>query len=142
LSIPRCSNGRPSYVCRNPQQHLRRSAPHADAYVGLVVAEYLNRDDNRDVLRPAVRPGIDAPALRMEAAQFAERKKAQMRMHASGAIDDADLAEGLKEIKRRLGTITATLAATTEPDPLAEFRDQPDAQRCGQGCRWPASARS
>jgi len=50
-----------------------------------------------------------------------------MRMHAAGDLDDADLAEGLKEIKRRLAAITATLAATAAPDPLAEFRDQPDA---------------
>jgi hypothetical protein len=63
----------------------------------------------------------------MEAAQLAERRKAQMRLHAAGAIDDADLAEGLRELKRRHDAITATLAATSAPDPLAEFRDVPDA---------------
>ena len=65
----------------------------------------------------------------MEAAQLAERRKAQMRLHAAGDIDDQDLAEGLREIKRRLAVITGTLAATTEPDPLAEFRDQPGAEK-------------
>ncbi len=108
---------------------MRRSAPHVDAYAGLWVCEYLSRDDNRDLLRPPARPGVDAGALRIEAIQLGERKRAQMRMHAAGDLDDADLAEGLKEIKRRLAGITAMLAASTTPDPLAEFRDQPDAEQ-------------
>ena len=129
LVYVRSVNKRPSYVCRGPKQHLRRSAPHVDAYAGMWVCEYLNLPGNRDLLRPAPRPGIDAGKLRLEAAQLAERRKAQMRLHAAGDIDDQDLAEGLREIRRRLAVITATLAATTEPDPLAEFRDQPDAEK-------------
>ena len=137
LVYVRQAGRRPSYVCRGPRQHLRRSAVHVDEYARLWVCAYLDRDDNRDLLRPAPRPGIDAGKLRTEAAQLAERRKAQMRMHAAGDLDDADLAEGLREIKRRLAVITGTLAAASDPDPLAEFRDQPAAGAVWDGLTLP-----
>jgi site-specific DNA recombinase len=118
----RTSGGRPSYVCRGPQQHLRRNAKLTDEHVGWVICDFLNREDNRGVLLPAPRAGIDTAALSAEARQLRERKTAQMRMHAAGDLDDADLAAGMKEIKRRLTMITTTLAETSAPDPLKEFR--------------------
>jgi len=123
LAYVRASGGRPSYVCRGPAQHLRRSAPHTDAYAGMWVCEFLGRQDNRDLLRPEPRPGIDAPALRLEARQLAERRKALLR-----DLDDEDMPEMLKEVKRRMARITAQLAETITPDPLAEFRGAPDAR--------------
>ena len=48
-------------------------------------------------------------------------------MHALGEITDAELRAGSRARKARLDKIGAALAATTAPDPLAEFRDQPDA---------------
>ena len=60
-----------------------------------------------------------------------------MRMHAAGDLDDADLAEGLKEIRRRLGKIRDGLRQTTEPDPLAEFRDAGDAHQVWAGLSLP-----
>jgi DNA invertase Pin-like site-specific DNA recombinase len=133
LVYVRASCGRPSYVCRGPSQHLRRLAPAVDDYVARVIVARLSRPDAADLLRPPARPGIDAPALRTEAAQLRERKSAQMRMHAAGAIDDADLTAGLAEIKRRLTAIEVTLTANSAPDPLSEFRDQVDA-----GAVWEA----
>jgi hypothetical protein len=133
LVYTRSSGGRPSYVCRGPQQHLRRTAQATDDLVGLWVCAYLDRADNRDLLRPPARPGIDAPALRTEAAQLRERKAAQMRMHAAGDLDDTDLAGGLKEIRRRLAVIGGQLAAGTAPDPLGEFRDAPSAHEVWNG---------
>jgi DNA invertase Pin-like site-specific DNA recombinase len=118
--------GRPSYVCRGPQQHLRRTAPATDAHVSAVIIARLSRPDMRDLLRPPARPGTDAPALRKESAALDARRKAQVRMHAAGDLDDAELSEGLREIKRRRDAIAAALAAGSAPDPLAEFRDTAD----------------
>ncbi len=116
----------PAYVCAD-HAHLRRNAAGADKWVAAHITAYLNREDNRDLLRPAARPGVDTGALRAESARLDASRKAKIRMNVAGDLDDADLAEALKEIRRRMGDIAAQLAATTAPDPLAEFRDQPDA---------------
>ena len=50
-----------------------------------------------------------------------------MRLHAAGAIDDDDLTAGMREIRDRLAVIDSRLAASDQPDPLAEFRDRPAA---------------
>jgi DNA invertase Pin-like site-specific DNA recombinase len=114
------------YVCAG-RYHLRRHAAQADAWVTAHVTAYLNREDNRDLLRPPARPGADVPALRAEAARLEAIGKRQARMHALGQITDDEMKEGSRARKTRLGEIGAQLAATTEPDPLAEFRDAPDA---------------
>jgi site-specific DNA recombinase len=116
----------PAYVCTD-HAHLRRNAALADEWVAAHITEYLNREDNRDLLRPAARPGVDAGALRLEAARLTAIGGRQARMHAAGGITDAEMLAGSRERKTRLDTIAAQLSAVTEPDPLAEFRDQPDA---------------
>jgi hypothetical protein len=118
--------GAPAYVC-SEHYHLRRNAAGADEWVALHITEYLDRADNRDLLRPAARPGVDAPALRAEAARLDAIGKRQARMHAMGEISDSEMRAGSRARKSRLDEIAAQLAATTTPDPLAEFRDQPDA---------------
>ncbi|MCI4357409.1 MAG: recombinase family protein [Thermoplasmata archaeon] len=119
-------NSGPGYTCTSGKRHMRRSTRYADALVaGLIVAR-LEMDDARDLLRPPPRPaGVDAPELRAEAKKLRARKASQMKMHAAGDIDDADLAAGMREIRDRLAVIDAQLAASDEPDPLAEFRDRP-----------------
>jgi site-specific DNA recombinase len=118
--------GAPAYVC-SEHYHLRRNAAGADEWVALHITGYLDRADNRDVLRPPGRPGVDAPALRAEAARLDAIGKRQARMHAMGEISDSEMRAGSRARKSRLDEIAAQLAATTTPDPLAEFRDQPDA---------------
>jgi DNA invertase Pin-like site-specific DNA recombinase len=124
LVYTRSSGGRPSYVCRGPSQHLRRSAAHVDAYVGMWACRILARSP--ELLRPPPRPGIDAGALRTEQSALTENKRRAARQHAAGELDDDDYRVERAEIKRRLDKIAATLAATTAPDPLSEFRGQPD----------------
>ena len=93
-----------------------------DEYVSQLVIARLSRDDAADLLRPAPRPGVDARKLRADARKLRTRKASQMRLHAAGAIDDADLAEGMRAIRDRLAAIDIQLAATDEADPLTEFR--------------------
>jgi hypothetical protein len=85
----------------------------------------LSEPDAADLLRPPPRPGIDAKRLRAEARRLRDRKRAQVRLHSAGVIDDDELAEGSREIKKRLAAIDAQLAASDQADPLAEFRDRP-----------------
>jgi DNA invertase Pin-like site-specific DNA recombinase len=105
--------------------HVARNAAHVDAYIAAIVVERLSRPDTADLLKPPPRPGVDAAALRIEARKLRDRKHSQMRMHAAGAIDDDDLAAGMREIRGRLTVIDAQLAASDQPDPLEEFRGQP-----------------
>lgn len=118
----------PGYVC-SAASHIRRHAPETDKLVGMYVAARLNRDDARDLLRPPVRPGVDAGALRAETAKLTAIGERQAAMHAVGDITDAELAAGSRARNARLGKIAVLLHETTTPDPLAEFRDAPDAAR-------------
>lgn len=117
-------NSGPGYTCPN-SRHLRRSTRYADAYIEGSIVKRLSQPDVRDILKPPVRKGIDTTSLRAEAARLRERKSGQMRLHAAGDIDDADLAAGMREIRDRLKVVESQLAACDEPDPLAEFRDKP-----------------
>jgi hypothetical protein len=118
----RPTNGVPRYMCTGPVNHLARAAARVDAVATDYITAYLDREDNRDLLRPAPSPGVDLPALRLRQAELNETRRAQMRMHAAGQITDDDLAEGLAEVTRLAGNIAAQ-RASAEPDPLAEFRD-------------------
>jgi len=118
-------NGGPSYACPNGGMHLRRNCAHVDRRIDVVIVEWLERY-GRSALRPPPRQaGVNAPALRAEAKRLRARKSGQMRLHAAGDIDDADLAAGMREIRDRLAVIGAQLAVSDQPDPLAEFRDAP-----------------
>jgi len=103
--------------------HVRRTARAVDDYIAGEVTGRLSEPDAVGLLRPAPRPGIDARRLRAEARKLRGRKTAQMRLHAAGDIDDADLAAGMRAIRDRLAAIESQLAASDEADPLAEFRD-------------------
>ena len=103
--------------------HVRRTARAVDDYIAGEVTGRLSEPDAAGLLRPAPRPGIDARRLRAEARRLRGRKTAQMRLHAAGDIDDADLAAGMRAIRDRLAAIDSQLAASDEADPLAEFRD-------------------
>jgi site-specific DNA recombinase len=133
--IARCHCGAPvkgggaartmSYVC-TVGNHLRRQAAATDALVLAYVAEYIGTQA-ADLLRPPARPGVDAGALRAEAARLTAIGERQAAMHGLGEISDAEMRAGSRARKARLDAIAAQLSVATEPDPLAEFRDQPDA---------------
>ena len=86
--------------------------------------EYLDRNA-KESLKPPTRKGIDVSKLRAEAARLRERKTAQMRMHAYGELTDDELTAGLRAIRDRLSVVDAQIHASTEADPIPEFRDQP-----------------
>jgi site-specific DNA recombinase len=132
--IARCHCGAPvkaggartaSYVCTE-HNHLRRQAAATDALVLAYVAAYIQKRA-ADLLRPPARPGVDTAALRAEAARLTAIGERQAAMHGLGEITDAELRAGSRARKARLDKIAAQLSAATEPDALAEFRDQPDA---------------
>jgi site-specific DNA recombinase len=124
-----------SYVC-TARAHLRRAAAPSDTEVAGHVIARLERPDAATLLAPPPRPGIDAHALREERRRLAEVGERQATMHALGEITDSELRAGSAARKRRLGEIDAALAASTEPDPLAEFRGQ-DAREVWAGLPMP-----
>jgi hypothetical protein len=97
-----------------------------DDLVLAYAAEYL-RTRGADLLRPPARPGVDVRALRAEAARLTAIAERQAAMHGLGEISDAELRAGSRARRARLDAITGQLAAQTEVDQLAEFRDAPDA---------------
>lgn len=114
----------PTYICRDGF-HVRRKVALVDEFVEALIIGSLSGPDANNLLQPPVRRGIDTGKLRAEAKKLRERKASQMRLHASGAIDDADLALGMREIKDRLSVVDAQIRECDEPDPLAEFRNKP-----------------
>jgi DNA invertase Pin-like site-specific DNA recombinase len=108
------------YTCREGY-HLKRRAHYCDAWVERNITAYISQNALA-ILKPEPRPDIDTTALRTEAKKLRERKAAQMRMHALGDIDDADLAVGLRVIRDRLAIIDVQLAKADQPDPIPEFR--------------------
>ncbi len=119
------SSTRRAYTCAG-HGHVRRNATAVDEYVAALTIGWLSKHA-ADRLRPPPRPGVDTGKLRAEAKRLRDRKRSQMRLHAAGAIDDDDLTAGMREIRDRLAVIDSRLAASDQPDPLAEFRDRPAA---------------
>jgi len=115
--------GKTGYQCEKIA-HLFRNTKHVDAYVEEIITRHLDQH-GRDILKPPVRKDIDTSKLRAEAKELRKRKAAQIRMHAAGDIDDADLAAGMRAIRDRLAVVDSQLAECDEPDQLAEFRDKP-----------------
>ena len=113
------------YVCVDGY-HVRRKAAGVDRLAAAAVVMRMSQHDAQGLLRPPAAPGIDAPALRAEAARLTAIGERQSAMHALGEISDAEMRAGSAARKARLGKISAALAATTAADPLEEFRGQPD----------------
>ena len=123
--LTKCTGGstRRAYTCIE-HGHVRRNAAAVDEYIAGVAVARLSQPDMAGLLRPPPRPGTDTAELRAEARKLADRKRAQMRMHAAGDIDDTNLATGLRAIRDRMAVVESQLAASDAPDPLAEFRDR------------------
>jgi len=108
------------YTCREGY-HLKRRARYVDAWIERNVTAYIS-EHGMDILKPEPRKEIDTSTLRAEAKRLRERKATQIRMHALGELDDADLGIGLRAIRDRLAVIDAQLAQSDQPDPIPEFR--------------------
>ena len=115
------SAARRAYTC-TAHGHVRRVAAAVDEYVAWHVIERMSKPDAAVVLLPPPRPGIDAGALRAEARRLDAKAKRLTAMFTDDAITEPQYASGTKDIRARLARIGAQLAASSQPDPLAEFR--------------------
>ena len=115
------SAARRAYTC-TAHGHVRRAAAAVDKYVAFHVIERMSRDDADVVLLPPPRPDVNARALRAEAKRLDAKAKRLTAMFTDDVITDAQFASGTKDIRARLATIAAQLTASSQPDPLPEFR--------------------
>jgi site-specific DNA recombinase len=122
----------PGYVCPGCRK-VRRIASGVDGYVVAHLIARLERPDLADLLRPAPSAGMDGAALRKRRTVLEERGKAAARLFALGEISESEYAEAARVRKTELDKIAADLAVPAESDPLAEFRDAPDAGKVWQG---------
>ena len=122
-AVAKCtgSAARRAYTC-TAHGHVRRNAAAVDEYVAWHVIERMSKPDAAVVLLPPPRPGIDAGALRAEARRLDAKAKRLTAMFTDDAITEPQYASGTKDIRARLARIGAQLAASSQPDPLAEFR--------------------
>ena len=114
--------GQRGYEC--PTGHLHRNMARVDETVEGLAIDYLDRYA-RNSLRPPTRKGIDVSALRAEARKLREAKSAQIRLHALGDLTDDELTTGLRANRERQAVVEAQIHASTEADPIPEFRDRP-----------------
>jgi site-specific DNA recombinase len=121
------AGGRGVYACQR-KAHLRRASVQTDDLVAEYVIAYLNLPENADILRPAVAADVDEDGLRARQLRLIERGQSQAAMHALGDITDDELSAGSKARQEELTKIARQLSAVKQPDPLAEFRGQPDAR--------------
>jgi site-specific DNA recombinase len=82
---------------------------------------------------PAPAAGVDVAARRKRRTVLVARGKAAARLFAVGDISEAEYAEAARVRKTELDKIAADLAVPAEADPLAEFRDAPDAGEVWRG---------
>ena len=115
--------GKKGYQCEKVA-HIHRNIEHVDAAVEVLIIGYIDLYA-KDRLKPPTRKGIDVSALRAEAKRLRERKATQIRMHALGDLTDDELTTGMRTIRDRLSVVEAQIHASSEPDPIAEFRDKP-----------------
>jgi len=124
----------PAYVCPLPGcRKVRRIASGVDDYAVAYVLARLERPDLADLLRPAPSAGVGVAALRKRRTVLEERGKAAARLFALGEISESEYAEAARVCKTELDKIAADLAVPAESDPLAEFREAPDAGEVWQG---------
>jgi site-specific DNA recombinase len=122
----------PAYVCTGCRK-VRRLASGVDGYAVAHLIARLERPDLAGLLRPAPSAGVDVAALRKRRTVLEERGKAAARMFALGEISEGEYAEAARVRKTELDKIAAGLAVPAEADPLAEFRDAPDAGEVWRG---------
>jgi len=110
-------NGRgPSYFCRGPVGHLRRSVPGVDGYVTDVIIARLSQPDAAGLITP--QRGPDRDALSREANKLRENKSAVVSLVADGTISPADARQQIKSLSDRLNAIDAQLAVAVARSPL------------------------
>lgn len=105
--------------------HMRRNAERVDGFIGELIMRRLEQPDAADLLRPAPRANADEPKLRAQRRTILARLDSQADMHMRGVLSDGALEAGQRAAAELLAQIDAQLAATDEPDQLAEFRGRP-----------------
>jgi site-specific DNA recombinase len=119
----------PRYTCQ--RYHLARAARPVDALVEGALIGRLEQPDAAGLI--PVEAGVDLAAVQRQEAALRERRKAQMRMHAAGQIDDEELATGAAELRRLLDQAQAGIATATASSPLAGIAGRADAAEIWDG---------
>jgi site-specific DNA recombinase len=118
VSVNGAINGRgPSYFCRGPVGHLRRSVAGVDGYVTDVIVARLAQPDAAGLLA-SPKQGPDRAKLSREANRLRQNKAAVVSLVADGTISPADAREQIKALSDRLSAIDGQLAVTAARSPL------------------------
>lgn len=112
-----------TYSC--PAFHRVGRADDIDAYVRLVVAERLRRDDAADVLT-VPEDGTDLGALRIEGHRLREREAALALDYAEGLLTGRQVQVATTSIHAKLAVVDAKLATAGRRSALAAALETPD----------------
>jgi site-specific DNA recombinase len=125
----------PRYTCRETQ-HLTRSAPALDKYVGKVIAHRLARKDAADLLTPP-EPGVDHAKLTRDAEALRRKLREARRLWRDDVFTDGEYRVERAELQARLTAVEERQRAASGRDPLAGIAGRADAaevwERLGLG---------
>lgn len=120
------------YVC--DEGHLGRAAEPLDELVATWVLELLTLTDIR--ARIAGRPDVDVDGLRAQRDTLETRRRGLVRMHTRGQINEAELTDGLEDLREQSACIERVLAELKSTTPASRLLDGPADELVD---RWDAS---
>jgi site-specific DNA recombinase len=112
---------RRAYTCSS-HGHVRRNAAEVDKRVRALVVDRLSRPDAGDLLKPPPRPGTDTKRLNAEKRKLNGKRDDLARLLGEDVLTEAGVRAERKRIDARLAAIGAQLTASSQADPLPEFR--------------------
>jgi site-specific DNA recombinase len=116
-----------SYVCREKGCTKIGQAP-LDALVTEVVLQRLSRPDAAELFAPADDYAARGAELAAEQRRLRSKLDGLVRLHNADTIDDRQLSEGSKDLRKRLTEAERQAAALAPRSPLAGIAGRPDVQ--------------
>lgn len=117
VATARTQHGVRTYKCTGRSDMTRGAAAIDELVEGLVVAR-LSQPDAVNLIKAAA-PGIDVPALRLEAAAQRERLQEAAQLFADGTIQAGQLATITRATEGRIEALEAQLAMAAQGSALA-----------------------
>lgn len=132
VTVGRSSSGKVRYFCSRklrgmepkPGPHATRGAAECDAYITALAVGRLKRDDAAALLRADRRD--ERATLILERDGLDARKAEQWRLYKADVLDELEMAEGRRQIRKELADVQARLDALTEADVLGAFLADPE----------------